>query len=72
MELILPNDPRYFQLTSEGEYDRHRYKIVSKGGDAIIVDDWDSARSIWFSRAPLLSHIEVLDKKKEKKTKGFK
>ena len=70
MELIKPDDPQYFEVTSDGYYDRHQYKIVSKTGDAIVVDDWESARSIWFSRAPFLSHVEVLDRKTE--SKGFK
>ena len=70
MELIKPDDPQYFEVSSDGSYDRHQYKIVSKGGDAVVVDDWESARSVWFSRAPFLSHIEVLDRKKE--SKGFK
>jgi len=70
MELIKSDDPQYFEVTSDGLYDRHQYKIVSKGGDAIVVDDWESARSVWFSRAPFLSHVEVLDRKKE--SKGFK
>ena len=68
-QLISPDDPQYFELSSDGSYDRHQYKIVSKGGDAIVVDDWESARSVWFSRAPFLSHVEVLDRKK---VKGFK
>lgn len=71
-QLISPDDPQYFEVTSDGSYDRHQYKIVSKGGDAIVVDDWETARSVWFSRAPFLSHIDVLDKKTEKKSKGFK
>ena len=70
MELIEPDDPQYFEVSSDGSYDRHQYKIVSKGGDTVVVDDWESARSVWFSRAPFLSHIEVLDRKKE--SKGFK
>ena len=70
MELIKSDDPQYFEVTSDGLYDRHQYKIVSKCGDEIVVDDWESARSVWFSRAPFLSHVEVLDRKKE--SKGFK
>ena len=68
-QLISPDDPQYFEVSSDGSYDRHQYKIVSKGGDAVVVDDWESARSVWFSRAPFLSHVEVLDRKE---VKGFK
>ena len=72
MELIKPTDPQYFELTSEGEYDRHHYKVISKNGDSVVVMDWESARSIWFNKSPFLSHIEVLDVKKKPNTKGFK
>ena len=68
-QLISPDDPQYFEVSSDGPYDRHQYKIVSKSGDAVVVDDWESARSVWFSRAPFLSHVEVLDRKE---VKGFK
>jgi hypothetical protein len=68
-QLISPDDPQYFEVSSDGFYDRHQYKIVSKSGDAVVVDDWESARLVWFSKSPFLSHVEVLDKKE---VKGFK
>ena len=68
-QLISPDDPQYFEVSSDGSYDRHQYKIVSKSGDAVVVDDWESARLVWFHKAPLLSYVEVLDRKE---VKGFK
>lgn len=71
-QLIQPGDPQYFEVTSDGSYDRHDYKITSKTGDSIVVDNWETAQLTWFQKGAFLSHIEVLDKKVEKKTKGFK
>ena len=67
--LIEPSDPQYFTETSDELYDRHTYKIVSKTGEAINVDNWLQAREIWWNRKAFLSHVEVLD---VKKSKGFK
>ena len=67
--LIEPSDPQYFTETSDELYDRHTYKIVSKTGETINVDNWLKAREIWWNRKAFLSHVEVLD---VKKSKGFK
>jgi len=69
MELISPTDPQYFELSSSKPYDRHNYKIVSKIGESIVVDNWETAQVTWFEKGIFLSHIEVLDKKE---SKGFK
>jgi hypothetical protein len=72
-QLIDPSDPRYFQLTSEGNYDRHHYRLYFKDGNNKYFEDWEQVQSTWFqwSSMNLLSHVEVLDKPKEK-SKGFK
>ena len=67
--LIKPSDPQYFTETSDELYDRHTYKIVSKSGETIVVDNWLQAREIWWNRKAFLSHVEILD---VKKSKGFK
>ena len=64
MELITSDDPQYFQQSSYKDYDRHQYKVVGKNGDSIVVDDYMSAQEIWWNRKVFLSHIEVLDIKK--------
>jgi len=69
---IEPSDPRYFTVTSDEPYDRHEYKIIRKDGETMVVDSWELAREIWWNTPSFsLSHIEVLDKKTNKK-KGFK
>jgi hypothetical protein len=62
-QLIKPDDPRYFQQTSDEPYDRHNYKVVLLNGQSVVVDAWDLAQAIWFQQpGQFLSHIEVLDK----------
>ena len=69
---IEPSDPRYFTVTSDEPYDRHDYKIIRKDGETMVVDSWELTREIWWNTPSFsLSHIEVLDKKTNKK-KGFK
>ena len=48
MNLIQPNDPQYFEQTSDGLYDRHRYKVVDAKGDFVIVNGWEEAHQIWW------------------------
>ena len=67
--LIEQSDPQYFTESSDKLYDRHTYKIVTKSGETINVDNWLQAREIWWNRKSFLSHIEVLD---VKQSKGFK
>jgi|TARA_Y100000015_G_scaffold41269_1_gene47176 hypothetical protein len=69
-KLITPDDPQYFTQSSDEIYDRHNYKIVSKSGESIVIDNWETVQMTWFQRSAFLSHIEVLDKKQD--SKGFK
>ena len=58
--------PKFFEQTSDKPYDRHRYKLVGISKKEIIFDSWEQVQSCWFqSPSQFLSHIEVLDKKKE-------
>tara|TARA_B100000902_G_C26449088_1_gene499832 strand:+ start:110 stop:301 length:192 start_codon:yes stop_codon:yes gene_type:complete len=61
----------YFTCTSEGDYDRHHYKIISKNGESIVVDNWAQAHEIWWNKSSYLDRIEVLDKP-QPKSRGFK
>lgn len=60
--LIEKNDPQYFEQSCYKDYDRHHYRVVSKMGESIVVDNYLSAQEIWWNRKMFLSHIEVLDK----------
>tara|TARA_Y100000004_G_C8651009_1_gene301134 strand:- start:79 stop:306 length:228 start_codon:yes stop_codon:yes gene_type:complete len=75
MELIKPNDPRYFTQTSNKSYDRHRYELVFVNGQSEEYDSWESIRGRWFEVPPqFTSHVNVLDlkQKKKKSNGGFK
>ena len=71
MELIKPDDPQYFTLSSEELYDRHHYKVISKLGETITVDNWEDLRTIWWNKKNFLSHVEVIDKPKTRQSRGF-
>ena len=68
-QLISSDNHQYFEQSSYESYDRHNYKIVSKTGESVVVDNWETAQLTWFQKNGFLSHIEVLDKKE---VKGFK
>ena len=71
MELIKPDDPQYFTLSSDELYDRHHYKVISKLGETITVDNWEDLRTIWWNKKDFLSHVEVIDKPKARQSRGF-
>ncbi len=51
-----------FTSTCDKDYDRHQYKLVLKNGKAIILEDYESARNLWYQYSSQMDHIEVLDK----------
>ena len=53
-----------FTSTSPEDYDRHHYKLILKNGKAIVLEDYESARNLWFQmcRGNLCDRIEVIDK----------
>lgn len=63
-----------FSQTCYKPYDRHQYKLIYTDGRNKIFDDYMEAQVAWFQTPEqFLSHIEVLDKKKQKNSsKGFK
>ena len=62
MDLIAPEDPQYFNQTSDKLYDRHHYKVISTTGESVNVESWIEAQEIWWNKKSFLSQIEVLDK----------
>ena len=72
-KLITKNDPRYFSVTSDKEYDRHHYKIVSSSKTTFIVESWQEVQEWWCNNCNSLNFdavVVVLDKPR-KKSKGF-
>ena len=71
MELIPKDDPRYFSQTSDIPYDRHYYKVVTTTNEYIF-DDYEQVRQMWWNYdSSMLKYVEVIDKPKTKKKKGF-
>ena len=69
--LIEKTDPQYFEVTSDKLYDRHHYKVFSKTGDHVVVDNWQDAAIIWWNKKAFEKPVvEVIDKPQPKK--GFK
>ena len=54
----------YFTQTSDGPYDRHKYKLIFKNRKAMVFDDYETLRKVWFEWAgsKQLHKVEVLDK----------
>ena len=70
MNLITKDNPQYFELSSEGLYDRHTYRIHLVNGDHVDLDDYEEVQMTWFRNpSRFLSHVEVLDV--EEKPQGF-
>lgn len=56
-----------FTQTSEKTYDRHKYKLFYTNGKVEIYEWYDEIIHRWItSSAGLLSHVEVIDRKKKK------
>ena len=63
--------PEFFRQTSDEPYDRHNYRFVYSNNQSIIVESYEEVRQEWFNTPAMFkSHIEVLDKKQKKKSKG--
>tara|TARA_Y100000996_G_C22395869_1_gene591143 strand:- start:560 stop:799 length:240 start_codon:yes stop_codon:yes gene_type:complete len=73
MELIKPEDPRYFTQTSNELYDRHHYQLVfGDGQKSIVFEDYEQLRAYWFQCVHKLRNckVNVIEPKKAKKKSG--
>lgn len=71
MKLIEKNDPRYFTETSNALYDRNWYKIHCTDKSVKIVESYEEVQTAWWNYKQFISHIEVIDAKKQSKPRGF-
>jgi len=74
-QVIDPTDEMYFTSTSNGLYDRHRYKLNVPNQGSIILEDYENLRRVWFEKARNYTGctVEILDLKQKtnnKKTNG--
>ena len=71
MKLIEKNDPLYFTETSNALYDRNWYKIHCTDKSVKIVESYEEVQTAWWNYKQFISHIEVIDAKKQSKPRGF-
>lgn len=58
--------PQFFTNTSDGLYDRHRYKIRCTDNSVKIVDDYQQVYEAWWNFSEYCVSVDVIDAK----TKG--
>jgi len=62
----------YFTKTSDGQYDRHKYKINCKDGSSVITYDYNDVIENYWHKHQLIENVEVIDiKPKRSGGKGF-
>ena len=70
-KLIKRSDPQFFEETWSGSYDQHDYKVVTTT-NSYVFDNYEDMRNMWWNYdSSMLKYVEVLDKPKPKKKKGF-
>ena len=70
-KLIGRSDPQFFEETWSGSYDQHDYKVVTTT-NSYVFDNYEDMRNMWWNYdSSMLKYVEVLDKPKPKKKKGF-
>ena len=40
---------------------RHRYKLVLKNGEEVIMDDYQMVKAYWYKCRDMMDHVVVLD-----------
>ena len=61
MELISPDDPRFFTTYSEDLYDKHKYKLILKNGKSVKFECYDQLRHYWYLWKTHVDRVEVID-----------
>lgn len=55
--------PKFFTLTSDAPYDRHRYKIRCTDGSVKIVDDYMNVLEAWWNYPQYCQIVDVIESK---------
>ena len=71
MKLIEKNDPRYFTQTSDAPYDRHWHKVWCIDNTVKVLHSYEEVQEAWWNFKHFISHVEVIDAKKQSKPQGF-
>jgi hypothetical protein len=61
-----------FEQTCYKPYDRHLYRLIFSNGKSKVFDDYMDVQATWLQTPKqFLSHVEILDKKTKKASRGF-
>ena len=55
-------DGKNFTTYCDKPYDRNKYKLVLKNGKAIVLEDYDQVRQLWYQFRTQMVRVDILDK----------
>ena len=55
-------DGEVFTSYCDKPYDRNKYKLVLKNGKAIVLEDYDQVRQLWYQFRTQMVCVDILDK----------
>ena len=62
--MITPTQSHTF--TSDQPYNRHKYELVFVDGRSVVIDDYETMKQAWWKYNQVVSHVNVVDKKKSR------
>ena len=51
-----------FTTYCDKPYDRNKYKMVMKNGKALVLEDYDQVRQLWYQFRTQMVRVDILDK----------
>ena len=70
-EVNLINDNlKIFTQTSDKPYDQNKYKIVFKNGKSVVVENYETMKSMWYQWRKDVSNVEIITEPKKKSGGG--
>ncbi len=55
-------DGKNFTTYCDKPYDRTKYKLVLKNGKAIVLEDYDQVRQLWYQFRTQMVRVDIVDK----------
>ena len=55
-------DGKNFTTYCDKPYDKHKYRLVLQNGKAIVLEDYDQVRQLWYQFRQQMVTVEVIDK----------
>ena len=55
-------DGEVFTSYCDKPYDMNKYKLVLKNGKAIVLEDYDQVRQLWYQFRTQMVRVDVVDK----------